>query len=285
MATAIWVIVVCVLISILAVSVLSYFLNRSYRKRRPLKGTENDLGAGHDRSSNSLIDEAQPALYSSKDLEAGHERPSNPSIKEIPPSLYSPEKAIHDLAHYQRYHRKRRPDYGESAKITTTPSGTIINPVPSAFFTLSGARPLFSFDPIHKIDDQSTPPPISLSTSAVIDFGSEEDLTLPRKRSTTACEPRLMQSAQPLRNGVRTLQSPRKSLPRAPRREIGSEKGLKEVGMIPVDVRVRSKGGNEGLRRISGDMDLRGKMAKMTLQDTEEGKGSRCKNGRRNLVE
>ena len=280
MATAIWVIVVSVLISILAVSVLSYVLNRSYRKRRPLKGTENDLGADHDRSSNSLSNETQPALYSSKDLEAGHERPSNPPINETPPSLYSPEKAIQSLAHYQRYHRKTRPDYGESANLVTTPSGTIINPVPSAFFTLSGARPSFSFDPIHKIDAQSTPPSISLGTSAVIDFGSEEDLTLPRKRSTTACEPRLKQNAQPLRNGVRALQSPRKSLPRAPKREVGLEKGLEEVGMIPVDVRIRSKGGHEGLRRISGEMDLRGRMAKMKLQNTEEGKGAKCNDER-----
>ena len=253
--TEIWIIIVSVLVPVLLVSLLSFILNRSYRKRRPLTDTEEDVESNDNQSSNIEMIEVPPSLSSpEEDLEADYEPP---------PSPYCPEKALQDLADYQREYLNRRPDNGQSSMFLTSRFGTVVRHVASNFSNLPGARPSFSFDPIHNADAESNTPPISLSTTAVIDFGSEEYLALHRECTSTAHEPKCLQSAHPLRrNGVRTegLQSSKKSLPRAPRREIGPENGLGEVEKIFVDVRVRKEGGNGFLRRASREVDLRGRM-------------------------
>ncbi|KAL8795843.1 MAG: hypothetical protein Q9195_001723 [Heterodermia aff. obscurata] len=273
MATATWVIVVSVSISIPTVSLLGYILNRSYRKRRSLTESENDLEADNGRASNSVINEAPRFLRSSeKDVETDHSRSSKPLIKKAPPflpyskkapeadhdrpsnpstndsaSLYSPERALEILIKYQRDHRNRRPDYGESTLFNTSLSGkTIINRVPSDFFSLPGANPFFSFETIQESGLQ-TPPPTPFTTTTITDSGTEDYFALRQKGSFTAHEPSGMQSAWPLRrNNVRTefLQSPRKNLPRAPRKEIGSGDGLQGVEMIPVDARQQQSKNN-----------------------------------------
>lgn len=168
MGTEIWIIVVSVLISILSVSLLGFFLNRSYRKRRSLTETEKDLESYNDQRSNSpiteappslslernleadydfSINEAAPSLYSPKeDLEADYDCPPNSPTNEAPASPYSADKALQDLIDYQRYYLKRRPDNGESATFTTSLWGTTINHVPSKFSSLPGAQPFFSFE-------------------------------------------------------------------------------------------------------------------------------------------
>ena len=317
MSTPTWVIVVSVLVSIPPVSLLGYVLNRSYQKRRSLTETEQDLEADQDRSSNTLINEAQPSLHSEndleadqdpssnplineapsslcskKDLEVGQDRSSNPLINEAhpplqpekdlradrgrplyssinkePSSLYSPEEALQNLVAYQRYHRRRRPDNGESFAFHTSPFGTIVKYVPCKFSALPGANNSFSFEPSHEFDPRSnSPPPTPLSTPTISDFGSEDSLALRQRGSSTARESGLVQSTEPLRrNGAprEVLQNPRKSMPRAPRKEIGSENRLQEVKMVPVNMRVRDNSGNGGLRRMDREVDLRGRMLKV----------------------
>ena len=253
--TEISIIIVSVSISVFFVFLLSFILNRSYRKRRPLTETEEDLESYDNQSSNPPIMEAPPPLSSpEEDLEANYE---------APPSPYCPERALQDLVDYQREYLNRRTDHGESSIFLTSRWGTVVRHVPSNFSKLPGANPFFSFNPIHDSDDEANTPPVSLSTTAVVDFRSEEYLSPRQECSSTAHELICSQSAQPLRrNEVRTegLQSSKKSLPRAPKRDIGPENGVREVEKIVVDVRVMKEGGNGFLRRSSREVDLRGRM-------------------------
>ena len=261
MATAIWVIVVSVLLSILAVSILCYVLTRSYRKRRPLPTTEKDLEADHDRRSNTLINESPPpsSLDSTeKDVEADadHDRPPNssPIDEEPPPALYTLKEAFQDLADYQRYFRSLRPSHAESSIFITTPSSTVVKSVPTNFSKLPGARPFFSFD---------TPPPDSPRTRAVIDLTGEEVRALGRNGSTTAHEPRGLQNAHlSRRNLVQTegLQRARRELPRAPRRDIGPGNRLGGLDRASIEKLMTRQYPNGGLRRMSREVNLRGKM-------------------------
>ena len=260
MATEIWIIIVSVSISIIFVSLLGFILNRRYRKRRSLAEIEKVFESNNDQRSKPPITEAPSSLSSSKKhLEADHDS----SINEAPPSISRPET---DLGADYDFSIKEAPPPLSSLKKDleadyNCPPNTPVNEAPVSLYSPEKAlQDLIDYQRYYLKRRPDHGESAAFTTSR---WGTTINYVPSKFHSLPGAQPFFsFESAHPLeRNGVRTeaLKSPRKNLPRAPRREIGSENEFGEVEKISVDVRVRKEGGNGILRRTSREVDLRGR--------------------------